>query len=147
MGGQERMLDERTLRVLAEGASMMRRDVDSITADCIDRGMDEIPPIGGSPSMTCGTRSTANVMRSAEVLECGDVPAPETVAEATGTTAERAAQGIPIEDIIRGYRLSITVIYERFNEWAAREQVDPAQVLAGARLLWRLGTTSSARPQ
>ncbi|WP_430332962.1 PucR family transcriptional regulator [Rhodococcus sp. ACT016] len=139
MDGQEWMLDERTLRVLAEGASMMRRDVDSITEDCIDRGMNEIPSYRAIPVDDLRNSLHRNVMRSAEVLECGDVPAPETVAEATGTTAERAAQGIPIEDIIRGYRLSITVIYERFNEWAAREQVDPAQVLAGARLLWRLG--------
>lgn len=79
-----------------------------------------------------------NLERSVSTLVSGTVPATED-AENRATTRQRMDVGVPIGDIIRGYRISLTVIYEDFLSLAASAGMTAAQLLEGSHLLWRLG--------
>ncbi len=54
------------------------------------------------------------------------------LAEAEQTTRERFAHGIPAEEIIRAFRVSIGLIQERFVEICFDEGVPTDTALAGA---------------
>ncbi len=79
-----------------------------------------------------------NLERSVITLLSGTVPTTED-AENRATTRQRMDVGVPIGDIIRGYRISLTVIYEEFLSLAEAAGMTPAQILDGSHLLWRLG--------
>ncbi|WP_019630970.1 PucR family transcriptional regulator [Actinomadura atramentaria] len=60
-------------------------------------------------------------------------------AEALGAASvggDRAAHGIPVEDMLRAYRLGVRTVWERFAAEAARAGADPAAVLALAERMW-----------
>ena len=59
-----------------------------------------------------------NVQRAIRTLRDGFAPDDDTDAEAATITRERAEQGVPIEDIIRAYRISLRVIHARFVQLA-----------------------------
>lgn len=81
----------------------------------------------------------ANVQRAVSTLRTGRPPAAATRAEAAAITLERAEQGVPIDDIMRAYRLSLRLIHERFLELATGAGIAPAVILDCSNLLWEVG--------
>jgi putative transposase len=79
-----------------------------------------------------------NVERAADTLRSGRLPRPGSMSEAQSTTIERLSAGLPIEDIIRGYRLSIGATFERYVDLANRARLDDDDLMRGIRLLWGL---------
>ncbi|MDJ1371877.1 hypothetical protein C7K25_10945 [Gulosibacter molinativorax] len=79
-----------------------------------------------------------NLERSAGTLLSGSVPFEED-AENRDTTRKRMDSGVPMADIIRGYRISLTVIYEEFLSLAEASQLSPSEILEASHLLWQLG--------
>ncbi|MER7453439.1 helix-turn-helix domain-containing protein [Nocardia beijingensis] len=65
--------------------------------------------------------------------------------EAEITVRERAGQGIPIEDMLHGYRMSISVIQARFTELAIECGASPDLMLDGVRRLWSMSDAFTAR--
>lgn len=87
-----------------------------------------------------------NLERSVTTLLSDTVPTTED-GENRDTTRQRMDVGVPIGDIIRGYRISLTVIYEEFLSLADSAGMTAAQTLGGSHLLWQLGdwfTTGAA---
>jgi putative transposase len=72
-------------------------------------------------------------------------PAAAELDEAEATTRERFAGGIPVEEIIRAFRISIGLIQERFLAICVERQVPATATLAGSRVLWVLGDSFITR--
>lgn len=60
------------------------------------------------------------------------MPPPEEIWEAETATLERLRAGVPIEDTMAAFRLSIASIQDRLVEPAAEIGVDSGHVAAGA---------------
>ncbi|WP_413544189.1 PucR family transcriptional regulator [Citricoccus nitrophenolicus] len=79
-----------------------------------------------------------NLERAVGTLLSGTVPTVEA-AENRAVTRQRMDAGAPIGDIIRAYRISLTVIYQDFLALAESAGMTAAQILHGSQLLWQLG--------
>ncbi|WP_009476160.1 CdaR family transcriptional regulator [Rhodococcus sp. JVH1] len=80
-----------------------------------------------------------NIRRAITTLRSRQAPSAWIRDEAAVTTGERAQEGVPIEDIIRGYRLSLRVIHDRFLELAAEAGMPADEILESSNLLWEVG--------
>ena len=83
--------------------------------------------------------------RACRTLRAGEVPPPDEFWEAERATVERLRAGVPIEDIMAGFRVTIASIQGRLVELAVECGVDGADVVALTSLLWRLSDAFSAR--
>ena len=83
--------------------------------------------------------------RVCRTLRAGEVPPPDEFWEAERATVERLGAGVPIEDIMAGFRVTIASIQGRLVELAVECGVDGADVVALTSLLWRLSDAFSAR--
>lgn len=61
------------------------------------------------------------------------------------TVLLRIEQGLPVEDVIQGFRASFGVIENHFVEIATAMSLETEQVLHGARLVWALSDRLTAR--
>jgi putative transposase len=73
------------------------------------------------------------------------VPSAEAIWEAEKATVERLRAGVPIEDIMAGFRVSIASIQDRLIELAEEHGVAGEDVVFLTRLLWQLSDAFSAR--
>lgn len=87
-------------------------------------------------------RNRAMALRA---LATGRVPPPEEIWEAEMATLERLRAGVPIEDIMAAFRVSIASIQDRLVELASEVRVDSSQVVAMTTLLWRLSDAFASR--
>ncbi len=86
-----------------------------------------------------------NLQTSLIALREGRVPAPGSLYGASQTALERYATGLPIEDVVRGFRISISMIHERFVDLASRWNCPPGEVVAGSKILWGVGDSFTTR--
>lgn len=86
-----------------------------------------------------------NLGIAVRTLRAHKAPAPDELVEAEETTRERFARGIPVEEIIRAFRISIGLIQEHFVAICVEQRVPAAATLAGSRLLWVLGDAFTTR--
>lgn len=86
-----------------------------------------------------------NLTIAIRTLRSGRPPVSSELVEAEQTTRERFARGIPVEDIIRAFRISIGLIQERFVEICFEDQVPHDATLSGLRLLWAAGDEFTKR--
>lgn len=86
-----------------------------------------------------------NLGIAVRTLRASKAPAPDELVEAEETTRERFARGLPVEEIIRAFRISIGLIQERFVAICVEQGVPAAATLAGSRLLWVLGDAFTTR--
>ncbi|MBC7631308.1 helix-turn-helix domain-containing protein [Aeromicrobium sp.] len=132
----------------------MRQTDDQFLVEVTNQLHDEAPALGDEaadaifttlPSYVGVDRESVrrsvgkNIDRAIETLRSRRVPQPDTSAEAATTTQERAGEGVPIEDVIRGYRLSLRVIHDRFIDLATVAGIPAEQILYYSKLLWEVG--------
>jgi putative transposase len=86
-----------------------------------------------------------NLRRAVRTLREGAVPEMEDIWEADTSIKERLRAGVPIEDVMAGFRVSISCIQDRLAELAAELQIDGSEVVRLTRLLWKLGDVFSAQ--
>ena len=80
-----------------------------------------------------------NVSRGVACLRARQAPLDDGEGEPQRTTRRRMEQGMPIDAIIRAYRLNLTAIHHRFIEVARQRSLDPEETLFGSSLLWEVG--------
>lgn len=78
-------------------------------------------------------------------LREGVVPSPEELDAAELAAQERYDVGVPVEEIIRGFRVSFSMINERFIDVGMSVGLPVDVVLTGSRLLWNLSDAFSTR--
>jgi hypothetical protein len=100
----------------------------------------ELPAYVQVPHQPLEDSILRNVRRVAATLINGREPAPAEVHEAW-VARERAEQGVPADEVIRAYQLSLGMLRDTFIEQARLLQVDPVAIMQGTHLLWRLSDT------
>lgn len=86
-----------------------------------------------------------NLQTSLIALRQERVPATEALQGASQTALERYAKGVPIEDVVRGFRISISMIHERFVDLGIAMGLPGVEVVAGSKILWDLGDAYTTR--
>ena len=118
---------------------------DEVVEPILRRVRSEIPSyqaVGREQIVASVDRILRRVCRT---LWAGEVPPPDEFWEAERATVERLGAGVPIEDIMAGFRVTIASIQGRLVELAVEGGVDGADVVALTSLLWRLSDAFSAR--
>lgn len=124
---------------LTELATRLEHERADIVAASLAAVYGELPSYAAVPRADVERSLGYNVGRAIRTLAEGAAPSTATSQEAAATTRERAGQGVPIEDIIRAYRICLRVIHDRFVELADSRGVPAAEVLRGSTLLWAVG--------
>ena len=75
----------------------------------------------------------------------GRVPEPASLDGAAQTAQERFASGVPAEEIVRGFRISIALIHERFLDVAVSEGLPVEEMVEGSRIMWGVGDAFTTR--
>ncbi len=86
-----------------------------------------------------------NLRTALTALREGRVPEPTSLDGAATTARERYESGVPAEEIVRGFRISIALIQEEFLDIASSTRLSVEDTVAGSRIMWGLGDAFSTR--
>lgn len=111
---------------------------EQIVGPAVERVRAEIASYALVPTHQMIASLERNLLRAVRTLREGSVPAEVDIWEAEKTTLERLAVGVPIEDTMAGFRVSISTIRQRLVDLAAELRVPDAEVVRLTRLLWEL---------
>src|SRR3954466_12951011 len=124
-------------------------ELETVVARIGDRIREEIPDFRRLPAETLADAVRGNVARALAALRELREPTPEELERAAAVGRERAEQGLTVDAVLHGYRISITAVWSRFGELArapgadarhARAQgADVGTVLAFSETLWHWG--------
>lgn len=121
------------------------QDIARLTPVTISRVLDELDSYATVDPADLEVSVRRNLTIAVRALRSGRPPVAGELAEAEQTTRERFAHGIPVEEIIRAFRVSIGLIQERFVEICFEEGIPTDTALAGSRLLWVVGDAFTTR--
>ena len=105
----------------------------------------EIPSYAAASREQLEASARRNLRLAARAVLTGEVPPPAEIWEAEQATVERLSAGIPIVDVMAGFRVSIASIEDRLIDLAADVGVPSHEVIPLTRLLRQLGDAFSAR--
>ena len=120
-------------------------DLERLTTVTVARVIEELDSYSAVEPAALEVSVRRNLGIAVRALAAGRAPRPEDLSEAEQTTRERFARGIPVEEIIRAFRISIALIHEHFVEICVGEGIPAAATLSGSRLLWALGDAFTTR--
>ncbi|HEY7596990.1 MAG TPA: helix-turn-helix domain-containing protein [Actinophytocola sp.] len=125
--------------VFAAVAATLSEATDAVSERTIAEVYQELPSYAGVPFTGLRASTQRNLDIAVRALRANRAPRPDELPEAWITVTERVQQGVPVEDMMRAYRINIGVIEARFVELAQEAEVASNLVLAGSRLLWSVG--------
>lgn len=130
------------VRLMDEGTPGLAAAVDRLEAlsdELVARQMDALKHLGSYrrvPDDELRRSCRRNVVRVVTTLRGGDSLPPDVIEDERASGRRRAAQGIPAEDVVAGYRAVMGVLRDSFLHEAAEIEVPNATVLQGIRRLW-----------
>ncbi|OZC62859.1 hypothetical protein CH267_00475 [Rhodococcus sp. 06-621-2] len=128
--GNESVPEDVLLRLLSELPEIIRRTESQIR---------ELSTYDALPPPELADAIDRNVIDVVETLRAAAVPTPEYLADlAERVVHRRVEQGVPVEDMMRTYRVSLAVINDQFIELAMNASIDAREVLRGSQLIWAL---------
>jgi len=127
------------LAVFDTVAGPLAQSTDAISARTIAEIYQELPSYAGVPFAGLRASTQRNLDIAVRALRANAAPRPDELPEAWITVTERVQQGVPVEDMMRAYRINIGVIESRFVDIAEEAELSSGLVLAGSRLLWSVG--------
>ena len=139
------MTGQRTVEVPERVIARLDLDLGRLTAFTVLRVYDELTSYAPVAREALEVSVRRNLAIAVRALRSGRPPAAAELAEAELTTRERFERGIPVEEIIRAFRISIGLIQERFVEICFTEEIPADATLAGSRLLWAVGDAFTTR--
>ncbi len=86
-----------------------------------------------------------NLRTALTALREGRVPEPTSLDGAATTARERYESGVPAEEIVRGFRISIALIQEEFLDIASTTGLSVEDTVAGSRIMWGVGDAFTTR--
>ncbi|WP_114855012.1 CdaR family transcriptional regulator [Brachybacterium sp. YJGR34] len=86
-----------------------------------------------------------NLRTALTALRESRVPEPPELTEAAQTARERFAAKVPVEEIVRGFRISIALIHERFVDLAISRRLPAEESVAGVRIMWGVADSFTTR--
>ncbi len=124
----------------ALGASL-----ESLASETCLRIYSELDSYAGVEAAALASAVSRNLRTALTALRDEQVPSPETLDGAALTARERYATGVPVEEIVRGFRISISLIHERFVDLAISMGLPVEATVAGSRTMWGVGDAFTTR--
>lgn len=131
--------------LLASAADRLAAESGKLIERTIALVYQELPSYARVPLSALRASARRNLDIALRALRSRHAPGPDDLPEAEITVRERVQHGVPVEDMMRAYRINIGVIEKTFIEIAARDCVSPDLVLEGSRLLWSVGDAFTTR--
>lgn len=139
------MTHQEPVRVPEAVVGRLERDIDQLIALTVAQVYDDLESYATVAPAALEVSVRRNLTIAVRALRENRPPAVEEVEEAETTTRERFTRGIPVEEIIRAFRISIGWIQERFVSICFEEAVPADVTLSGSRLLWAVGDAFTNR--
>ncbi|HEX5771622.1 MAG TPA: hypothetical protein VFY11_11710, partial [Nocardioidaceae bacterium] len=139
------MPDERPVLVPEAVVSRLEREIDLLTTATVSQVLRQLDSYASVEPTALEVSVRRNLAIAVRALRADAPPDPTELDEAEQTTRERFARGIPVEEIIRAFRISIGLIQERFVATCFAEGVPADATLSGSRLLWAVGDAFTTR--
>lgn len=136
----DELRDDRVIRLI----TALEHD-EVVVEPTLQRVWGEIPAYEVVPREQLVASVHRNLGLACRTLADGAVPPADEIWQAEKATVERLRAGVPIEDIMAGFRVSIASIQDRLIELAVECGVDGVDVVALTSLLWKLSDAFSAR--
>lgn len=86
-----------------------------------------------------------NLRTALTAVRQGHAPDPATLDGAAQTARERFDSGVPVEEIVRGFRISIALIHERFVDVALSVGLPAERLVTGSRVMWAVADAFTTR--
>ncbi len=123
----------------------LRDSVDSLTDETCLRIYDELGSYAPVQREALASAVSRNLRTALAALRDQRVPTPASLDGASQTARERYETGVPVEEIIRGFRISISLINERFVDLSISLGLPVDTVVAGSRIMWGVGDAFTTR--
>ena len=118
---------------------------DEVVEPALRRVLTEVASYGSVDPSEIAASVRQITQRACHTLLTGAVPRVDELWEAERTTLDRLRAGLPIEDILTGFRITVSAIQHRLTELAAEQGLDGAESIDLTSLLWKLSDAFSAR--
>lgn len=92
-----------------------------------------------------GSAVARNLRTALTALQESRIPAPGELTDAAVTARERYFADVPVEEIVRGFRISIALIHERFVDLAVSRPLPSEVSVAGVRTMWGVADSFTTR--
>lgn len=123
----------------------LQESLDSLTEETCTRIYQELEAYAGIDRAALGAAVDRNLHTALLALREGRVPPVDTLDGAEQTARERYESGVPVEEIVRGFRISIALIHERFVDLAMSLGLPVQTTVTGSRVLWAVGDAFTTR--
>ncbi|MDP9986075.1 putative transposase [Arthrobacter oryzae] len=125
-------------------ADLLFRDLQYLKARSVERCVTEVAGYRGVAEADISSSVEQNLRMAIHAVKSGIVPESSQLALEARVAQVRFHQGLRIEDIMRGYRLSMAVIQDRFIDIAQELRLGDREVLAAHRVLWGVSDSYTA---
>lgn len=117
----------------------------SLTGPTCERIYAELDSYAAIEPRTLAAAVERNLRTALTALRTETIPEPASLDGAATTARERYESGLPVEEIVRGFRISIALIHEEFLGIAASEGLPVERTVAGSRIMWGVGDAFTTR--
>lgn len=125
-------------------ADLLFRDLQYLKASSVERCVTEVAGYRGVAEADISSSVEQNLRMAIQAVKSGTVPESSQLALEARVAQVRFHQGVRIEDVLRGYRLSMAVIQDRFLDIAQELRLGDREVLAAHRVLWGVSDSYTA---
>lgn len=131
-----------TLDAVLDG---LAESLDQLAADTCARIYAELDAYATITPESLASAVGRNLRTALTALRDGRVPHPTRLDGAAQTARERYDSGVPVEEIVRGFRISISLIHERFVDLAVSLGLPVDTIVTGSRIMWGVGDAFTTR--
>ncbi|WP_346958573.1 helix-turn-helix domain-containing protein [uncultured Arthrobacter sp.] len=125
-------------------ADLLFRDLQFLKAGSVERCVTEVAGYRGVAEADISSSVEQNLRMAIQAVKSGTVPESSQLALEARVAQVRFHQGLRIDDVLRGYRLSMAVIQDRFLDIAQELRLGDREVLAAHRVLWGVSDSYTA---
>ena len=129
---------------IENAADLLFRDLQYLKATSVQRCLEDVPGYRGIAESDISSSVEQNLRMAIQAVKSGIVPASSELAPEARVAQVRFHQGLRIEDVLRGYRLSMAVIQDRFLDVAHEVELGDREILAAHRVLWGVSDSYTA---
>lgn len=120
-------------------AESMYADVESLAEITVKEILRTLPSYHDVSTDDLTESARSNCLAAVDVLRRQGLPTPDFTPPKLDHVRRRIAAGLAAEDLIRGYRINIDVLRQRFVALCVDQHVPLDDALEGVALLWQLG--------
>src|SRR5919198_1478376 len=130
------MAVETAAQVVGSLVADIEGETDVLVPRIGERIREEIPDFRRLPADALARAIRGNVTRALTALRDLRPPTDAELEQAAAIGRERAEQGLTVDAVLHGYRISVSAVWSRFGELARERGADVTSVLAFSETLW-----------